>query len=410
MMKDPSEDFSPQKPLGPPQQHAPFTHGHFHPDEAQSAAGDIMLLLAPAAVDPALRRKRRRRGHWSVGIALLVFAAAIITILPLVQSIVERFTPVQDYKGPGGAAVAFEVKAGWGEGQISRALEQQDIIADGKFFLEAVGKVDGPKAVIHPGTYELRQQMPGQGAAEILIEEETPEVSYVAIKENTRLKQVLADTATATSLPLDELTNLAQNPAAFGIKSKAPNLEGYLHPGEYRFPVDAEAKMVLSAMVDATTKKLNEAGVTDPQRQYHVLKVASILQAEARKDDYATVAGALENRLSPDNIQTNGLLQVDSAVIYGLDRYTLQFSPSEKKDAGNRYNTYVHKGLPPTPIGSPGDAALKAAAAPDKNDFYYWVTVNIQTGETKFAKTYAEHLVNQNEFRSWCKENPATCQ
>ncbi|WP_334124002.1 endolytic transglycosylase MltG, partial [Glutamicibacter sp.] len=88
---------------------------------------------------------------------------------------------------------------------------------------------------------------------------------------------------------------------------------------------------------------------------------------------------------------------------------SLQFSKAEKQDAANKYNTYVHQGLPPTPIGSPATSAINAAANPQTNDYYYWVTVNIETGETKFASTYAQHQQNQAEFRSWCEQNPGVC-
>ena len=96
-------------------------------------------------------------------------------------------------------------------------------------------------------------------------------------------------------------------------------------------------------------------------------------------------------------------------MIYGLDRYSLQFSAQEKQDASNKYNTYVHTGLPPTPLGSPANSAIEAAAHPESNGYYYWVTVNIETGETKFASTYAEHRQNQAEFRAWCNQNPGVC-
>ncbi|RAX49624.1 endolytic transglycosylase MltG [Arthrobacter sp. AQ5-05] len=367
------------------------------------------LFLTTMAADPKARKTRRRRRNWVVLAVLLGFCAVIFGVVLFLQGLMERLNP-HDFPAPGGAAVSFEVKSGWGPKQIGRELENRDIVASDKLFLEAIQLVDAENREIHPGTYDLRQEMPALDAATILIGEPAAKVSYVAIKQNTRLSGVLEEISKSTGLKLEDLQGLSEDPKAFGINSGAPNLEGYLHPGEYRFPLDADAKTVLKAMVDATAKTLKANGITDPGQQYHVLKIASILQAEARKDDYATVAGALENRLHPNNTETNGLLQVDSAVIYGLDRYTLQISGAEKVDASNPYNTYVHKGLPPTPIGSPGDPAIKAAANPTPNDYYYWVTVNTNTGETKFARTYAEHRVYQNEFRSWCAANTDVCK
>ncbi|GAA1862823.1 hypothetical protein GCM10009715_07590 [Paeniglutamicibacter psychrophenolicus] len=390
-----------------PAAHYDGTGGYpVEPDESLEREN---LFLTTIAADPKARKTRRRRRNWVVLVVLLGFCAVIFGVVLFLQGLMERLNP-QDFPAPGGAAVSFEVKSGWGPKQIGRELENRDIVASDKLFLEAIQLVDAENREIHPGTYDLRQEMPALDAATILIGEPAAKVSYVAIKQNTRLSGVLEEISKSTGLKLEDLQALSEDPKAFGIKSGASNLEGYLHPGEYRFPLDADAKTVLKAMVDATAKTLKANGITDPEQQYHVLKVASILQAEARKDDYATVAGALENRLHPNNTETNGLLQVDSAVIYGLDRYTLQISGAEKVDAGNPYNTYEHKGLPPTPIGSPGDPAIKAAANPTPNDYYYWVTVNTNTGETKFARTYAEHRVYQNEFRSWCAANTDVCK
>lgn len=387
----------------------PFDGTAVHPVEPDESLERENLFLTTMAADPKARRTRRRRRNLVLLAVLLGFCAVIFGVVLFLQGLMERLNP-QDFPAPGGAAVSFEVKSGWGPKQIGRELENRDIVASDKLFLEAIQLVDTENREIHPGIYDLRQEMPALDAATILIGEHAAKVSYVAIKQNTRLSGVLEEISKSTGLKLEDLQALSRDPGAFGIKSGAANLEGYLHPGEYRFPLEADAKTVLKAMVDATTKTLKANGITDAKQQYHVLKVASILQAEARQNDYATVAGALENRLHPNNTETNGLLQVDSAVIYGLDRYTLQISAAEKVDAGNAYNTYVHKGLPPTPIGSPGDPAIKAAANPTPNDYYYWVTVNTNTGETKFARTYAEHRVYQNEFRSWCAANTDVCK
>ncbi|WP_411734045.1 endolytic transglycosylase MltG [Paeniglutamicibacter sp.] len=380
-----------------------------HPTDPHASFERQNLFLTSTATDRQARKARRRRRNWVVLAVLLGFCAVIFGIVIFLQGVMDRLSP-QDFPAPGGEAVTFEVESGWGPQLIGRELESRDIVASDKLFLEAIQLVETESREIHPGTYELRREMPALDAAQILIGEPAAKVSYVAIKQNTRMNQVLEDIATATGLSANELAALSEDPAAFGITTEVANLEGYLHPGEYRFPLDVDAKTVLKTMVDATLKTLTDNGITDANQQYHVLQVASILQAEARQNDYGTVAGALENRLHPSNTETNGLLQVDSTVIYGLDRYTLQMTETEKKDAGNAYNTYIHKGLPPTPIGSPGDPAIQAAAHPTPNDFYYWVTVNTNSGETKFAKTYAEHLVNQNEFRAWCAANTDVCK
>ena len=386
--------------------------GHHYTDQEQAVPGtgrESLFLGGPSAADLAARKRRRRRRNTVMAVVLLGFCAVIFGVVLVLQGVMDKLNP-KDFPAPGGAAVSFEVKQGWGPQQIGRELVADNIVASDKLFLEAIQLVETENREIHPGTYDLRLQMPALDAATILIGDGPEKVGYVAIKQNTRMPAVLEEISTATGLSLESLQKLADDPAAFGIKGDVPNLEGYLHPGEYRFPIDSDAKSVLQLMVDATEKSMEAEGITDPAEQYRTLKVASILQAEARPDDYATVAGALENRLHAGNTETNGLLQVDSTVIYGLDRYTLHFTQEEKQDAANKYNSYVHKGLPPTPIGSPGTSAIKAAANPKANDYYYWVTVNTNTGETKFARTYSEHQVNQNEFRAWCADNTDVCK
>ena len=74
----------------------------------------------------------------------------------------------------------------------------------------------------------------------------------------------------------------------------------------------------------------------------------------------------------------------------------------------SRYNTYRYKGLPPGPISAPGKAALQAAAQPEKGKWLYFVTVNFDTGETKFANTEAEFEKIKAEFQAWCQGQPGT--
>lgn len=361
-----------------------------------------------ASAPPKKKRSKRRRNLVMLA-TFLIFVLVVAGSGFFIKSLIKQFNP-DDYPGPGGSAVEFTVQDGWGIALISRKLDELDVVADDKLFVNAMN--DSPKTnkVIHPGTYELKTQMPAAAAVDVLVDNRPDKVFYVGLKANVRLKASLEEISKGSGLDLKSLTKLANQPEKFGLPNTVSNLEGWLHPGEYRFALDSTATEVLTTLVDATKKSLKDAGVSDLTQGYRTLKIASILQGEATKKDYATVAGAIENRLNPNNSETRGLLQTDSTVIYGLDRYTLQFTPAERQDAGNLYNTYVHTGLPPTPIGSPATAAIEAAAHPESNNYYYWVTVNTSTGETKFASTYAEHQQNQAQFRQWCTENAEICK
>jgi len=378
-------------------------------DEEDEDDSTAALLLSGERTAPGVRKRRRRRRNIIMSIMVAIFAVILAGTVLVLQNVLGMWNP-EDYPGPGEGEVTFTVEPGWGPAQIGRHLTDTGIVASEELFIEAIPQVDAESKVIHPGEYEMKYKMPAVDAATILVGEGAEKVNYVPIKQNLRTDAVFEQINKATGISVDELEALNKKPQEFGLKDPVKNLEGFLHPGQYRFPLDASAKDILQQMVDATLKELTSQGVTDPAEQYKMLKIASILQAEARPADYKTVSGALDNRLKPDNKETGGYLQVDSSVIYGLGQYSLQFTAEEKKDAGNPYNTYEHKGLPPTPIGSPGDSAIEAAIHPDKNDYYYWVTVNTQTGETKFAKTYEEHKVYQQQFRDWCGAHEDICK
>src|SRR5918998_1759727 len=153
----------------------------------------------------------------------------------------------------------------------------------------------------------------------------------------------------------------------------------------------------LSAQVEASAKKLK----LDP---YEVLIVASIIEKEVRRpEDRAKVARVIYNRLAEDM-----KLQMDSTVTYALNLKGTTTS-KEQRNSRSPYNTYRYKGLPPGPISAPGKAALEAAAEPENGKWMYFVTVNLDTGETKFATTDEEFQKLVAEFQAWCQSNQGRC-
>jgi UPF0755 protein len=121
------------------------------------------------------------------------------------------------------------------------------------------------------------------------------------------------------------------------------------------------------------------------------------------------VARVIYNRLDPDTWgDTFGYLQLDATINYANAESQLNISSDQLREDGP-YNTYTRQGLPPTPINSPGDAAIAAALAPDDGDWLYYVTVDPSTGETKFTDNYDEFLGYKEEFQQWCSDNPGQC-
>ncbi|MFD6988315.1 endolytic transglycosylase MltG [Streptomyces sp. NPDC059943] len=176
------------------------------------------------------------------------------------------------------------------------------------------------------------------------------------------------------------------------------NPEGYLFPATYPVEAGATPAGLLGYMVDTARERFGADRVTAGARRngvtvYQTVTIASIVQAEADTPaDMGRVARVVHNRLAKDMP-----LQMDSTLNYALNRSTLDTTQSETKTT-SPYNTYEFRGLPPTPIGNPGEEATNAAINPTRGDWLYFVTV--APGDTRFTADYAEHQRNVAEFNS----------
>ncbi|MFG1668275.1 endolytic transglycosylase MltG [Streptomyces sp. Y7] len=183
------------------------------------------------------------------------------------------------------------------------------------------------------------------------------------------------------------------------------NPEGYLFPATY--PLEKNGKKatpdsLLSAMVDTANQKFSGAPIAagaqrNAMNVYQAVTIASIVQAEAAtKADMGKVARVIFNRLE------RGMpLQMDSTINYALKRSTLRTTEADTR-IESPYNSYQRMGLPPTPISSPGDEAMRAAINPAAGDWLYFVTV--KPGDTRFTADYTEHQRNVAEFNAQQKQ------
>ncbi len=144
---------------------------------------------------------------------------------------------------------------------------------------------------------------------------------------------------------------------------------------------------------------------------HEIMTVAALVQAEGREPDMPKIARVVYNRLeNPGTAGQAGFLQIDATVDYALGRpLTVGLTQEERENTQSPYNTFVNKGLPPGPIGNPGEAAISAALSPAQGDWYYYVTVNLRTGKTKFAETYEEFQQYVAELREYCDTKSDAC-
>ncbi|MFC9353006.1 endolytic transglycosylase MltG [Arthrobacter sp. NPDC057013] len=379
--------------------------GHAHYE--QQAVGHQLLAGAESAATVARPSKkvRRRRRLVALLLTLALFVTATVVGAQFLKPLLGNDKPA-DYPGPGTGQVKVSVVPGEGPVSVAAKLEDAKVVANSETFIAALTASGG---TLNPGEYEFKQEMKNSDAVSVLLNEGQAKVMYFALSAGLRIDESLQAISEGSGLSLAQLKALSDSPKQFGLTSKAKNLEGFLAPGEYRFPLGSTAREILTKLVKSTQDELKAQGVSDPAKQYDVVTVASIVQAEGGQAEYKDVAGAIYNRLKPTNTETNGLIQSDATVTYGLGKKTFHIDEAEKADKSNPYNTYAIKGLPAGPIGSPGKTAIDAAAKPNNNDYLYWVTINLDTKETKFSKTLAEHNGYVEQYNAWCEANPGRC-
>lgn len=207
-------------------------------------------------------------------------------------------------------------------------------------------------------------------------------------------------------MPREDLAAAVADPSQYGVP--ATSLEGWIFPATYDFDEGVTATEVIQRMVDRTVQSLDQAGVPEADRE-RILIIASIIEREARSsEDFYKVSRVIENRLQPTNQETFGKLEMDSTVQYGADELgsgTVSTS-TEARNSDNPWNTYMYPGLPIGPISNPGDLAIDAAMKPVDGPWLYFVTVNLDTGETVFTSTYSEHQQAVAQWQAWCTDNP----
>ena len=172
--------------------------------------------------------------------------------------------------------------------------------------------------------------------------------------------------------------------------------EGYLFPDTYYFLPNATEKQLVGAMVDNFENhyaEVAEAAKKTGLSKHEVVTLASLVQLEAWKyDDQRKIAGVLYNRLA-----INMPLQVDVSFVYIMNKGSFEVTRADMRHQ-SPYNTYVHKGLPPGPIGSPSLAALKATVYPEGRENNWIFYLADSSGTTHFSKTYAQHLVKKRKY------------
>ena len=313
-----------------------------------------------------------------------------------------------DYPGPGSGSVTIEVHEGDTAAAIGRTLKEADVVKSVGAFTDAA-VADERSRSIQVGFYEMKKQMKAADALAILVDPKNLVQARVTIPEGYRVKDIVKAIAAKTDITAAQVNAALKNPAALGLPAAAEGkVEGYLFPATYTVVPGETAKQLLTQMVAKTVTVQKELHLEARAKTLgytpeEIMTVASILESEgSRAEDLPKIARAIYNRLDA------GMpLQSDATVNYANDKSGSVYTTAEDRQNPSPYNTYLHPGLPPGPIGSPGESTIEAALNPADGPWLYWVTVNLRTGETRFNETYEGHLRDRELLREYCQTSDA---
>jgi len=355
------------------------------------------------------REKKRRKGAWGCLIVLVVVLALLaggaFAFQGPIGALISKTQGPADFQGSGTGVVTVMIHEGENGEDIANTLAKQKVVASFDAFYSLLLK-QSPAPIFQPGVYKLANKMSAKSALSALMSPENKLDQTVIVPEGTAEADILQLVSEGTSIPLADLKAAAGEVSSYGLPPEATKLEGFLFPATYTFDPSMSAHDVLKTMVDRQFQALDAAGVA-PTDRWKTIVLASLIQREAGlKDDYYKVSRVFLNRLDPKQ-WSSGLLQSDATVAYGTgNTHRVSTTDAERADAGNPYNTYVHPGLPIGPISNPGDLAIDAALHPAEGTWLYFVTWNLDTGETIFSTTMEEHDAAVAKWLAWMHDHP----
>jgi UPF0755 protein len=353
---------------------------------------------------PGGRSTRGRRGPGR----LIALGALVLILAGIGWFLVSLLQP---FKGEGGKPVRVTIPQGSSLSQIADRLERSGVIDDAGFF-QLRARLTGHSGDLRPGSYELRHDMSFAAALDVLQEGVPPNVVQVSIPEGLSRKEIAPLTeglrgsyvkATRRSHSLD--------PRDYGAR-RPTSLEGFLFPATYELKKGQRVTRLREQQLDLFKSSFDKVDLRYAKRKnlnaYDVLIIASLVEREAMlAKERPIIASVIYNRLHNDI-----RLDIDATTRFAVGNWKRPLLESELQNQ-SPYNTRVHPGLPPGPIGNPGLASIKAAAHPAKTGFLFYVVKPGTCGKHNFAKTDAEFQGYVNQYNEARDKNggksPTTC-
>lgn len=289
-------------------------------------------------------------------------------------------------------ASLFYFPSGTKLSELAGALEAQNLV-DNSLYFKIWVKLFGNYRAYQAGRYQFTGRISPELIDAKLTSGKThnPVILKFVIPEGFTLKQVIERVVARGIGTYSELWDLAHDPNFLGeLEVQSKNLEGFIYPATYSFTKRPTGKEVLRRMVKTFwahlptgyVEKVRERGLS----LHEAVTFASLIERETTHiDEMDKVSEVIWNRL-----KSREALAIDASLIYGIEDYDGDIKWSHLKDKSNPYNTRVHRGLPPGPIGAVSRKCLEAVLTPTSFGYRYYV---LKAGTTRhhFSKTLKEH-------------------
>ena len=297
---------------------------------------------------------------------------------------------------PHGAATRVIIPRGASFGQAADSLARTGLIGSPKMF-RLYGRLTGGDRNIKPGTYLLKHGTPWKDIVSALNGGHGL-VNTITIPEGYNLSQITPLLARTLKVPAESVQAAVRDTALLArLDIPNPTVEGYVFPDTYAFPVGTTARQAVREMVYAFERRWKpdwDASLVELKiNRNDLVTMASIVEREARlPEERPVIAAVYYNRL-----RTGMRLQADPTIQYALGHHVGRVLYKDL-EVESPYNTYIHKGLPPGPVASPGAASLAAAANPANVPYLYFVAS--KDGHHEFRMTLDEHTTAIRQIRA----------
>jgi len=287
---------------------------------------------------------------------------------------------------------------------ITDQLAREGLI-EYKFLFRLYAWFSNADRKIVAGTYELNTSMDYRAlVVNMGPSSATRQTIDVTIPEGYTVEQIFQLLENKGVSTVDKLKDMAANwNYKWSFLQEIPlgdyrRLEGYLFPDTYTFYLGEDPKYVLNKMLlrfDQQMYEYYDQFTEESDYSLHdIVIIASLIEKETDGTDYRTIASVIYNRLNNPAAETAGFLQIDAALTY-INGGRVPTAADKQLDSP--YNTYLYKGLTPSPITNPGMASLYAALDPENTRYYYYA-LNPATGLHEFSRTYDEHMNRLAKF------------